>query len=184
MCKGQIEIAERERDAVFRSTNAGFYRIFKSMNAVLISLRQIRDPGHEDLTSTRRSSGKHLSQTPLIAVFFFSPKPDFASLHCDCVSSIAISFSPFSKSRLCFCGQFDNQGNRTSLGRTSMKLTRRQKYNSSFLRKFNPLPCKEKLNLGTARLVLNHYMAISLFKNADQDPSGQKLIKTNKTSMR
>ena len=59
-----------------------------------------------------------------------------------------------------------------------MKLTRRQKYNSSFLRKFNPLPCKEKLNLGTARLVLNHYMAVSLFKNADQDPSGQKLIKT------
>ena len=49
LCKGQIEIAERERDAVFRSTNAGFYRIFKSMNAVLISLRQIRDPGHEDL---------------------------------------------------------------------------------------------------------------------------------------
>ena len=90
----------------------------------------------------------------------------FSSLHCDCVSqiaisfssisqsrlcfffffsffsllflsSIAISFSPVSQSRLCFCGQFDNQGNRTSLGRTSMKLTC-QKYNSPFPGKLNP----------------------------------------------
>ena len=133
------------------------------------------------------SCSKNLFRTPLIAVFFFSPKPGFASLHCDCESSIAISFSPFSKSRLCFCGQFDNQGNRTSLGRTSMKLTCRQKYNSCFLRKLNPPPgqaCEEKLNLGNARLVLNHYlplnMAKSLFKNADKGPSGQKLIKKTK----
>ena len=119
-------------------------------------------------TSSRK---KHFPNT-FDALFFFYPKPGFASFHGDCVSSIAISFSPFSKSRLCFCGQFDNQGNRTSLGRTSTKLTRRQKYNSSFLRKFNPLPCKEKLNLGNARLALNHYMAKSLFSNANHDPSG------------
>ena len=129
----------------------------------------------------KTSISKNLFQTPLIAVFFFSPEPGFASLHGDCVSSIAISFSPFSKTRLCFCGQFDNQGNRTSLGRTSMKLTSRQNYNSSFLRKFNPPPCKEKLNLGNARLVLSHFMAKSLFKNGDHDPSGWKSTKTTTT---
>ena len=108
------------------------------------------------------SSNNNLFQL-LLALIAFSPSSGFASLHCDCVSSIAISFSPVSKSRFCFCGQFDNQGKRTSLGRTSMKLTR-QKYNSSFLRKLNPPPCKERLNLGNARLVLSHYLPLNMTK--------------------
>ena len=78
------------------------------------------------LTTKRPTLGQ-----PLWNIFWSRILPPFSSLHCDCVSSIAIRFSPFSQSRLCFCGQFDNQRKRTSLSRTSMKLTC-QKYNSPF----------------------------------------------------
>ena len=186
LCKGQIEIAEKEErwhdlfcflihfilfsDPLFIVFSDGLYIVFcvfRSMNP-LYSVFQIHEltllcfqhewtllqihrwtllcfqihecninealmetnmgpwPLQRLLTTKRPTLGQ-----PLWNIFWSRILPPFSSLHCDCVSSIAIRFSPFSQSRLCFCGQFDNQRKRTSLSRTSMKLTC-QKYNSPF----------------------------------------------------
>ena len=70
-----------------------------------------------------RISGTYGPPAPLLQ--FLSHKVAFASLHCVTHSvcpQLQQVFLSSTKTRLGFCGQFDNQWNRRSLERTSMKL--------------------------------------------------------------